>query len=111
MIKRLENIKKILENKKATNVDIIDLENKNYVVNSVIIATTLNSKHGDALLNYLKEELKPKNEEFLRVEQNDNWIIIDLGDIFIHLMSEDYRNTYKIEEFLEEIIQKENNIV
>ena len=111
MIKRLENIKKILENKKATNVDMIDLENKNYIVNSVIIATTLNSKHGDALLNYLKEELKPKNEEFLRVEQNDNWIIIDLGDIFIHLMSEDYRNTYKIEEFLEEIIQKENNIV
>ena len=90
---------------------MIDLENKNYIVNSVIIATTLNSKHGDALLNYLKEELKPKNEEFLRVEQNDNWIIIDLGDIFIHLMSEDYRNTYKIEEFLEEIIQKENNIV
>jgi ribosome-associated protein len=55
LIKRLENIKKILENKKATNVDMVDLENKNYIVNSVIIATTLNSKHGDALLNYLKE--------------------------------------------------------
>ena len=77
-------------------------------MDSVVIATTLNPKHGASLLNYLKEDLKPKGEEFLRVDEDDNWTIIDLGDILIHLMSESYREKYSMEEFLEEF-KKENS--
>ena len=51
---RLENIRKILDDKKAENIEIIDLKSKDYIVDYVVIATTLNSKHGFALLNYLK---------------------------------------------------------
>ena len=105
---RLENIKKILDDKKAENIEIIDLTSKNYIVDYVVIATTLNPKHGFALLNYLKTELKPKGEEFLRVDEDDEWTIIDLGDMFIHLMSEKYRNKYSLEEFLSELTTKEN---
>ena len=50
---RLENIKKILDDKKAENIEIIDLKSKDYIVDYVVIATTLNPKHGFALLNYL----------------------------------------------------------
>jgi ribosome-associated protein len=42
-------------------------------------------------------------EEFLRIDDSDDWTIIDLGDILIHLMSQEYRSRYKIEEFLDEI--------
>jgi len=103
---RLEEIKRILDEKKAENIDIIDLKEKNYIVDTVIIATTLNAKHGFSLLTYLKEGLKPYGEEFLRVDEDDNWTIIDLGDVLIHLMSEDYRKKYTMEEFLGELEQK-----
>jgi ribosome silencing factor RsfS/YbeB/iojap len=104
---RLENIKNVLNDKKAENIEIIDLTSKDYIVDYVVIATTLNPKHAFALLNYLKTELKPA-EEFLRVDDDDNWTIIDLGDIFVHLISEKYRKKYSIEEFLSEVATKES---
>jgi ribosome-associated protein len=104
--KRLETIKAILDDKKAENIEVIDLTNKEYIVDYVVIATTLNPKHGFALLNYLKNDLKPLGEEFLRVDDDENWTIIDMGDIFIHLMSEKYREKYTIEEFLSELEAK-----
>lgn len=100
---RLENIRKILDDKKAENIEIIDLTSKDYIVDYVVIATTLNPKHGFALLNYLRTDLKPEGEEFLRVDEDDDWTIIDLGDMFIHLMSEKYRTKYSLEEFLSEL--------
>lgn len=100
---RLEDIKTILSDKKAENIEIFDLTSKNYLVDYVVIATTLNSKHAFALLDYLKIGLKPKGEEFLRVDEDDEWTIVDLGDIFIHLMSEKYRNKYSLEELLSKL--------
>ena len=105
---RLENIREILDSKKAENIEIIDLTSKDYIVDYVVIATTLNSKHGFALLNYLRTDLKPTGEEFIRVDEDDEWTIIDLGDMFIHLMSEKYRNKYSLEEFLSQIGTKQD---
>jgi nicotinate-nucleotide adenylyltransferase len=101
--KRIENIKAVLDNKKAENIEVFDVKDKGYLVDYVVIATTLNGKHGFALLDYLKEDLKPNGEEFLRVDEDDDWIVIDLGDIFIHLMSPKYREKYCLEDFLKEI--------
>lgn len=106
MNKRLEKIEKILSDKKAEKIEVIDLTSKEYIVDYVVIATTLNPKHAFALLNHLRTDLKPLGEEFLRVDEDDNWTIIDMGDIFIHLMSEKYREKYCIEEFLEELALK-----
>lgn len=106
MNNRLELIKKLLDEKKAENIEIIDLSKSEYIVDFVIIATTLNSKHGFALLDYLKTQLKPMGEEFLRVDEDDDWTICDMGDLFIHLMSEKYREKYSIEEFLQEMKNK-----
>jgi ribosomal silencing factor RsfS len=52
------------------------------------------------LLGHLKDTLKPLGEEFIRVEENDEWSVIDLGDIFIHLMSKSCKEKYQLEEFL-----------
>ena len=104
---RLENIKKKLDDKKAEKIEIIDLRSKEYIVDYVVIATTLNSKHGYSLLNYLRTDLKPTGEEFLRVDEDDEWTIIDLGDMFIHLMSENYRKKYSLEDFLSKLGTKD----
>lgn len=106
MNKRLETIQNVLNDKKAENIEVIDLTSKDYIVDYVVIATTLNPKHAFALLNYLKTELKPLGEEFLRIDDDDDWTIIDLGDLFIHLISENYREKYSIEEFLSELENK-----
>ena len=97
---RIDKIVKILDDKKAENIEIIDMQDRDYLSKFVIVATTLAARHGAALLDDLKSELKPAGENFLGVESSEDWTVIDLGDIMIHLMSEVYRAKYNIEEFL-----------
>lgn len=101
--KRIEKIRAVLDNKKAENIEAIDLEGQDYITDVVIIATSLNEKHGHSLLNELKNELKPTGEEFIAVDDNGEWVVADLGDIIVHVMTQAYREKYTIEVFLEEL--------
>jgi ribosome-associated protein len=103
---RLKRIEQFLDDKKAENIEIINLTDKGYIVDAVVIATALNNKHSISLLSHLKDTLKPLGEEFLRVEEDGEWSVIDMGDILIHIMVEDYREKYNIEEFLEDFKNK-----
>lgn len=104
MQKRLELISQILDEKKAENIQLVDMSsNPDYPVKAVVIATTLTARHGEALIDELKTRLKPLGEEFLGVETADEWSVADLGDIFIHLMSESLRAKYDLETLLGEL--------
>lgn len=98
-LQRLENIKNILEDKKAESVEIIDMKKSEYFVDYVVLATTMGERHALSLLDELKNKLKPE-EEFLNVDEGESWIVIDLGDVMIHLLNEEARAKYNIEEFL-----------
>jgi ribosome silencing factor RsfS/YbeB/iojap len=107
MEKRVEEIISILDSKKAEDIVSVDLQDKDYIANYVVVATSLNGKHAFSLLNYLKDALKPKGEEFLRVDEDDEWTIVDLGDILVHLITENYREKYSLDNFLE-ILKRSN---
>ncbi len=100
MENRIENIVNILDSKKAENIQVFDMKDQDYFVEQVVIATTLGERHGVALLDDLKKGLK--EESFLHIDDENEWIVIDLGDILIHLMTPGYRSRYNIEEFLSE---------
>ncbi|MEA2018125.1 MAG: ribosome silencing factor [Campylobacterota bacterium] len=100
MEKRIQRIIDVLDSKKAEDIESFDLSGKGYIVNNVVIATALNNKHSLALLTHLKDALKPEGEEFIRTEEDGDWTIIDLGDILIHIMTQDYRDKYTLEDFL-----------
>ncbi len=106
MEERIGKIVSLLDEKKAESIQVFDMRDKDYFVEEVIIASTMGERHGYALLDYLLEELKPLNETFLHIEKSDDWIVVDLGDILIHLMSSEYRSRYNIEEFLQDISAK-----
>jgi ribosome silencing factor RsfS/YbeB/iojap len=103
LTQRIEKIISLLDEKKANDIESFDLIGKNYMVDNVVIATSLNSKHGSSLVTYLKEELKPLGEEFFRVDDSDDWTIVDLGDILVHIMTQTHRVKYNMEDFLESI--------
>ncbi len=106
MDKRIEHIIGFLDEKKAENIEAFDMREKDYFVDDVIIATTLGQKHGMSLADYLKKELKQYG--ILDIEQSDEWTVVDLGDMLIHLMSPEYRAMYNIEEFLSQRDEKES---
>ena len=100
---RAERIAEILNEKKAEDVQIIDMEGREYIAKFVVIATMLTSRHAASLIEELKSVLKPLGEEFLAIESGDEWSVVDLGDIIVHLISEAYRAKYNIEDFLDKL--------
>jgi ribosome silencing factor RsfS/YbeB/iojap len=102
MSNKIETIVNVLDNKKADNIQAFDMRGQDYLVDDVIIASTNGQKHGAALLDYLKPELKKLGEKILHTDESEEWIVIDLGDMLIHLMTPEHRTKYNIEEFLTE---------
>ena len=102
-MKRVEKIVKILEDKKAENIEILDMRDSEYFVSFVVLATTLAQKHAASLIDELKTKLKADNESFLNIESSDEWSVLDLGDVLIHLLSEEYREFYDLESFLKSL--------
>jgi nicotinate-nucleotide adenylyltransferase len=102
MDNRIERIVTALSDKKAEDIQVFDMTGKDYFVNTVVIATTMGERHGLSLLDHLKTELKGAGESFLNVDADDNWTVIDMGDVLIHLMTPAYRVKYNLELFLKE---------
>jgi ribosome-associated protein len=96
---RIEKMVQVLDKNKAENIEVFDLRSKNYFVDYAIIASSLGSKHTAALLDHLKNELKPE-EQFNHVDESGDWIVVDLGDTLIHIMTPEYRIKYDMESFL-----------
>lgn len=100
---RIERIIAILDDKKAEEIEVFNLDDIDYIAQRVVIANSLGGKHTQALYDHLKNELKPLGEEFLGADESDQWVVADLGDILIHIMTPEYRQKYSLESFLSEL--------
>jgi ribosome silencing factor RsfS/YbeB/iojap len=100
---RAERIVMFLDEKKADELELFNLDDVDYIAKRVIMANAISTKHAAALADQLKREFKPLGEEFLHVDESDEWVVVDLGDILIHIMTSEARQTYSIEEFLSEL--------
>lgn len=109
MKQTIESIKSVLDSKKAEHIEVFDLTDTDYFVDYVVVATAIATKHGAMLVSELKKEVAKFDEKFLHVDEGDDWTIIDMGDILIHLMSEEYRKRYNVEAFLQDFIAKKTS--
>ena len=99
---RIKNITDVLDTNKAEAIEVFDLREKNYFVDYAIIASSLGSRHTIALLDHLKKGIKPE-ETFNNVDESGDWVVVDLGDVLIHIMTAEYRTKYDMETFLSEL--------
>jgi ribosome silencing factor RsfS/YbeB/iojap len=105
---RVDAIVNLLDDKKAEEIEVFDLSNTDYIAKEVIIANSFGGKHTVALYEHLKTELKPKGEQFLGAEESNDWVVVDLGDIIVHIMTPAYREHYSLEKFLGGLPPKED---
>ena len=100
---RVEKIVKLLDEKKAEQIEVFNLEDSDYIAKQVILVNSLGGKHTRALYDNLRVELKNLGEKLMGADESDDWVVVDLGDILIHIMTPQYRMRYSIEQFLKEL--------
>ena len=104
---RIASIVEILDDKKAEEIEVFNLEDADYIAKRVVIANSLNGKHTIALFEHLKKGLKEQGDVFLASDVSDEWAVADLGDILIHIMIPEYRQRYSLETFLSELVENQ----
>jgi ribosome silencing factor RsfS/YbeB/iojap len=88
-----------LEDDKAENVVTLDLEGKAMFCDRMVIATGLADRQITAMAQHLSEKLHEAGIKRVQVEGagGADWVLIDAGDIVIHLFKPEARTTYALE--------------
>ena len=107
------NIEKILDNNKAQNIATINLKNKSYIADYMIIASGTSSRHLQALSEILVNELKKIGLENCKIEGKDSadWKLVDTQDIIVHIFHPKKREFYDLEKMWSEEIPKEKAMI
>lgn len=94
-------IARLMEDGKGRNVVLIDVSKLNSWTDYFVIVTVTSSAHWQGLFKDVKDYIKKNDLEIhltnRKTPDGDDWNLIDLGPIVVHLMSEDARVFYDLE--------------
>lgn len=99
-VKRLEHlILARLDDEKAQDVVFIDLKDKSSVADGMVVASGRSHRHVGAMADHLLRTLKENGYGRARVEglPHCDWVLIDAGDVIVHLFRPEVRAFYNIE--------------
>ncbi len=90
---------KSLENLKAQDIVVIDVKGKASFTDVMIVASGTSDRHLKAMANEVHIDAKAAGNPPLSTEGEDtrNWILVDLGDVIVHLMRPETREMYELE--------------
>jgi ribosome-associated protein len=91
----------LLRDHKGGNVAVLDIRALNSWTDFFVIATVSSHTHLMGLLRHVKEFCQDRDIDILRgrrkVALEDEWMLIDLGMVVVHLMTEKSRSFYELE--------------
>lgn len=94
-------IAKLMIDGKGNNVSLIDISGLNSWADYFVIVTVTSSAHWQGLYKQVKEYIRDNDLEIHATNKKspdgDDWNLIDLGPIVVHLMSEQARAFYDLE--------------
>ncbi len=90
----------LLEDKKAEDISVIDLHNKTSLTRYMVFASGRSSKNVGAVADYVADELKKLGLPRINIEGlgKSEWVLLDAGDVLVHLFHPEAREYYKLEE-------------
>ena len=90
---------KALEDKKSEDIKIIEIGNISIIADYFIIANGTNPSQVEAMVGSVSQELSKAGYEAKRIEgvRNSGWVLMDYGDVVIHIFSKEDRLFYDLE--------------
>lgn len=94
-----------LNDKKAENIRTYEVQGKTDYTDVIVVCEGNADLHNKAIANHLIEMAKEHKLSVLSKEGVDNaqWILIDLGDVIVHIFLPQTRDHYKIDELFEKV--------
>ena len=88
-----------LEDSKAENVTSINITGKSALGDYMVVVTGRSNRHVAAIADHLIDDIKAGGFGSARVEglETGDWVLIDAGDIIIHIFRPEIREFYNLE--------------
>ena len=95
----LHLVTRSLNDDKAEELVVIDLAGKTSIADHMVIASGRSARQVAAMAEHLYEKLKQAGVNGLRMEgkQQADWVLIDAGDIIVHVFRPEVRAFYNLE--------------
>jgi len=87
-----------LESDKAIEVKAIDLREKTFIADQMIIASGSSKRHIASMAEHIKEKLSKKNIK-VKIEgiEQSEWVLIDCNSVIVHIFLPEIRSYYNLE--------------
>ena len=101
---RLDKLQEVavaaLEDIKARDIEVLDVRPQTSLYDTMVIASAESNRQVKALANHVRDKLKEAGAPILGVEGEDvgEWVLVDAGDIVVHVMQPAVRAYYNLEE-------------
>ncbi|MCI5971413.1 MAG: ribosome silencing factor [Anaerococcus sp.] len=101
-MEKLETILKTLDDKLAEDVKVIDLDSSS-IADKFVIASGGSINQTRALADYIEDDLEKEGYSILSKEglREGEWILLDAGDIIVHIFTQKQREFYDLENLWE----------
>lgn len=88
-----------IEDAKGKDITSIDVHGKSSITDCMIICTGTSSRHVTSIAENVVEQAKAAGLMPLGIEGQGeaDWVVVDLGDIIVHVMQEEARQLYELE--------------
>ena len=94
-------IAQLMEDGKGEQVTVLDVSQLNSWTDYFVIVTVTSSVHWKGLYKIVKDYVKDNDMEIhitnKKTPDGDDWNLIDIGTVVVHLMTEEARNFYDLE--------------
>ncbi len=96
--KILDIITKSLDDGKANDVVVIDLQGKTSIANYMVVASGTSQRHVASLADQIQMKLKAAGyKSTIEGEEKADWVLIDAFDVIVHIFKPEVREFYSIE--------------
>lgn len=95
-------VARVLDDKLAKDITILNISNVSSLADFFVIATADSTPHVKALMEEVKDRIKSLFSRLPVRMENDaknRWNLLDYGDVVVHILHKDERETYAIEKF------------
>ena len=92
-----------LEDIKGRDIEVINTTKLTAMFDRIVIASGDSNRQVKALARNVQDKVREAGGEIISVEGEDTgeWVLVDLGDIVVHVMQPAVRNYYNLEELWE----------
>jgi len=106
----LDHVLAALDDLKGVEIRSLDVRRISDVTDWMLLASGTSSRHVRALVDNVLSELKRHGIAALGVEgrESSEWVLVDFGDVVVHVMQKETREYYDLERLWTELPQSDS---